>query len=246
MNIAIAQTRSIKGNITANTIKHKELIELAVANNAAAIFFPELSLTGYEPTLAAALATNADDPLFNGFQEISNTHRITIGLGMPTKAAGGIHISMIVLQPNTPIQVYSKQQLHEDETPYFTSGKEQIMLQVQQQKIAPAICYESLQWSHSENAHQLGAAIYIASVAKPQRGIDKAMLHFPAVARRFSMPVFMANGVGPCDDFISAGQSAVWTKSGALAGQLDDQNEGVLIFDTEKEITTGIVYDDTK
>jgi predicted amidohydrolase len=49
------------------------------------------------------------------------------------------------------------------------------------------------------------------------------------------MPVLMANCVGLCDDFLSVGKSAVWTKEGELVGQLDDKTEGILIFDTEKE-----------
>ena len=33
----------------------------------------------------------------------------------------------------------------------------------------------------------------------------------------------------------SVGKSAVWTKKGELAGQLDDKMEGILIFDTATE-----------
>jgi predicted amidohydrolase len=49
------------------------------------------------------------------------------------------------------------------------------------------------------------------------------------------MPVLMANCVGFCDNFLSVGQSAVWTKDGKLVGQLDDKTQGILIFDTETE-----------
>ena len=235
MKIAVAQTRPIKGDISANIKTHRKLIDLAISYKADAIFFPELSITGYEPELAKELVTNQDGKEFDNFQEISNKNKITIGLGMPTKSNSGIKISMIIFQPDTPRQTYSKQQLHSDEFPYFVNGEEQIILIVDNKKIAPAICYESLQTDHSVNAKKLGAEIYVASVAKSQNGIDKAMTHYPAVAKKFSMPVLMSNCVGFCDNFESVGQSSVWTKQGNLAGQLDEKSEGILIFDTETE-----------
>jgi predicted amidohydrolase len=235
MKIAIAQTRSIKGNISANIEAHIKIINLAISYNADAIFFPELSITGYEPQLAKKLATNQDDTKFDAFQEISNKNKITIGLGIPTKSHLGIQISMVFFQPNIARQTYSKQQLHSDEFPYFVNGDKQIILTVGNKKIAPAICYESLQIDYLENANKLGADMYVASVAKSQNGIVKAMAHYPAIAKQFSMPVLMSNCVGYCDNFESVGQSAIWTKEGILVAQLDDDHEGILIFDTETE-----------
>ncbi|MBK8368621.1 MAG: hypothetical protein IPL10_14765 [Bacteroidetes bacterium] len=45
MKICIAQTKPIKGNVSANIEAHKKFIELALSLNTDAIFFPELSLT---------------------------------------------------------------------------------------------------------------------------------------------------------------------------------------------------------
>jgi predicted amidohydrolase len=235
MKIAVAQTRPIKGAISENIKTHKKLIDLAISYKADTIFFSELSVTGYEPELAKELAINQDDKEFDDFQEISSKNNITIGLGMPTKSKAGIKISMIIFQPDTTRQTYSKQQLHSDEFPYFVNGEEQIILTVDNKKIAPAICYESLQTDHLDNAIKLGAEIYVASVAKSQNGIDKAMIHYPVIAKKFSMPVLMSNSVGYCDNFESLGKSSIWTKTGNLVGQLDDKLEGILIFDTETE-----------
>lgn len=235
MKICIAQTRPIKGDISSNIDNHKRLIDLAVSYKADAIFFPELSLTGYEPALAKDLVTNQYDTRFDDFQQISNTNKITIGPGVPTNSSLGIQISMIVFQPDKPRQTYSKQHLHSDEFPYFVNGKTQIILTIDNKKIAPAICYESLEFNHSDNANKLGAEIYIASVAKAQKGVDKVLIHYPEVAKKYSMPVLMSNSVGYCDNFESVGKSSVWTKQGNLVGQLDNKSEGILIFDTETE-----------
>jgi predicted amidohydrolase len=242
MKISIAQTRPIIGDISANIENHKRLIDIALTHNANAIFFPELSLTGYEPELANKLATDEKDNRLDLFQQTSDKNKITIGIGLPTKAETRIRISMIIFQPNQPRQTYSKQQLHSDELPYFESGTEQVIITFDKIKIAPAICYESLQPDHSAKASKLGAEIYLASVAKPYNGLNKAMIHYSNVAKNYSMPVLMSNYVGFCDNFVSAGFSSVWTKQGQLVGQLDDKNEGILIFDTEtEEVTARII-----
>lgn len=235
MKIAVAQIKPLSGNIVENILVHKKMIDLAVIHRADGLFFPELSLTGYEPALARELAKYPDDLLFEEFQEMSDANSLTLGIGAPTKADAGIRISMLVFQPNLPKQVYSKQQLHADELPYFVSGQDQMILTINNEKVAPGICYESLQTSHADTAAGLGAEVYIASVAKSQKGIDKAIKHYPAIAKQYAMPVLMSNCLGFCDNFHSVGKSAVWTKHGRLAGQLDDENEGILIFDTETE-----------
>lgn len=235
MKICVAQTKPIKGDVSANIKAHIKLIELALALNADAIFFPELSLTGYEPKLAKKLATNQNDSRLDIFQETSDKNNIIISFGLPTANESIIRISMVVFQPNKPRQTYSKQQLHSDEFPYFDNGDEQLIIKTNSINIAPAICYESLQQSHSEIAFKLGANVYLASVAKPESGVEKAFEYYPKVAKQYSMPVLMANCVGFCDNFLSVGQSAVWTKKGKLVGQLDDKTEGILQFDTETE-----------
>jgi predicted amidohydrolase len=235
MKISIAQTRPVKGDIAANLELHQNIIQLSASLGASAVFFPELSLTGYEPTIARQLATTLADTRFDCLQMASDTRRITIGVGVPTAVSAGILISMVLFQPFQPPQIYSKQQLHPDEFPFFVEGEGQLIIIMEDKKIAPAICYESLQPAHAERAHTLGAALYIASVAKSTAGINRAMDHFPAVALKHSMAVLMSNSVGFCDNFYSAGRSAVWTRQGMLAGQLDDQHEGLLTFDTETE-----------
>jgi predicted amidohydrolase len=235
MKICIAQTEPIKGNVSANIEAHKKFIELALTLQANAIFFPELSLTGYEPELATKLAIQLNDIRLNIFQQISNEHQIIIGIGLPTSNNFQIHISMMIFEPNKARQVYSKQYLHSDELPYFKQGMEQVVIKTDHCTMVPAICFESLLPTHAENAFKLGADIYLASVAKPENGVVKAFKHYPAIAKQYSMAVLMSNCVGFCDNFLSDGRSSVWSKKGKLVGQLDRKTEGVLMFDTETE-----------
>jgi predicted amidohydrolase len=238
MKISVAQTKPFKGAVQKNIETHKKLITMAISHGVAVIIFPELSLTGYEPDLVNDLATNQDDKIFDDFQELSNNNNIIIGVGMPTKSSSGILISMIIFQANKPRQTYSKQHLHEDEFPYFVHGTTEVMLNVNDIKIAPAICYESMLDEHSEKAFKNGASIYITSVAKTANGIEKTAKHYPKIAQKYAMPILMSNCVGFCDNFESVGQSAIWNNQGNIIGSLDSTHEGILIFDTNtQEIT---------
>jgi len=238
MKICVAQTRSEKGDIQQNLNNHKAWIEIAVSEQADLITFPELSLTGYEPTLANELATDQNDTRLDFLQHTSDQNNIAISVGLPTKSKSAIFISMVIFLPNHTRQTYSKQMLHTDELPYFSPGDQQVLLTIKGSRIALAICYESLREEHSKLTNTLGANVYLASVAKSLRGIKKASIHYPRIAAQYSMPVLMANSVGACDRFESVGGSAVWNSKGKLVGQLDDRNEGLLIYDIETEQLT--------
>jgi len=237
MKICIAQTHSLKGKINKNIQNHLRVIERAIKLNSDLVIFPELSITNYEPDLAKELATDLENNIFNPFQELSNKNGITIGIGMPTNSDKGINISMLIFQPNKERSFYSKQILHSDELPYFTCGTNQTLLNIKEKKIAIGICYETLQREHFVNVIQNGTDIYVASVAKPKDGIEKAYLHFSKIADEFNTPILMSNCVGYCDNFMSVGKSALWNKNGKLIKQLDDLNQGILIYDTELDTT---------
>lgn len=243
MKICIAQTKSEKGKVQENIQNHLRIVKRAIKSNSDLIIFPELSITNYEPDLAKELSTDIENSIFNPFQELSDNNKIIIGIGMPTNSTDGVNISMLIFQSNEKRVVYSKQMLHSDELPYFACGNDQVILTIKEKKIAVGICYETLQHGHFLNTQQKGADIYIASVAKPKGGIEKAYKHFPKIAREFNTPILMSNCVGYCDNFISFGQSAVWNENGELIEQLDSENQGVLIYDTESEL---VKIDQTK
>ena len=241
MKLCVAQNRPVSGDVPWNITNHKKLIELAVASGAEIIIFPELSLTGYEPTLAHGLATTPGDSRLDDFQTMSDTHQLTIGVGLPIKNKASIWISMLLFQPGKAREIYSKQYLHPDENAFFSSGQSSVGL-LGKNDIALAICYELSVPEHTENAFRKGATVYMASVAKTASGMDKATQRLSDIARHYSLTVLLSNSVGPADGEECAGRSSVWQKDGSLVGQLDDTHKGILIFDTDsQEITRSIV-----
>ena len=235
MRICVVQTRPVKGDIARNIVQHKTFIDLATANGAGIVIFPELSITGYEPSLARELATVQDDRRFDDFQKIADTRKITIGIGVPTKHPAGIYISMVLFRSHTARETYSKKYIHADEEAFFDSGQSSIGLIGDNANIALAICYELSIPEHSAHAFKSGAKIYIASVAKTAGGVEKAVKTLSEIANKYSMTVLMSNCVGRCDNFEAAGRSSVWNDKGVLLGQLNDTVEGFLILDTQTQ-----------
>lgn len=233
MKICVVQARSERGDIEGNVVRHQELIDLAVSTGANTIIFPELSLTGYEPTLAKALATTPGDTRLDGFQKVTDAKQVTIGVGLPIKHDAGICIGMVLFRPQCPRASYLKQYIHHDEEPFFVAGTSSDGLLGN--GIALAICYELSVSEHAEAAFQNGATIYVASAVKSVNGIDKATKRLSEIASRYSMTVLLANAVGQADGEQCGGKTAILDRHGRLAAQLDDSHEGILIFDTDTQ-----------
>lgn len=231
MKICVAQIIPHIGDIDNTIGKHVTLIDLAVSFGVDIIVFPEMSLTGYEPKLAKELAIKVAENRLDVFQTMSNKNHITIGVGAPIVTQSGIKIGMILFQPGKDRITYFKQYLHADERPWFIEGVHQVWLKVEDKTITPAICYESLLPKHLEAVMKKGTDIYMGSVAKSADGVKKAFEYFAEVAAKYSITVSMANSVGPCDNFTSAGNSAIWNREGELTDQLDETCEGILIMD---------------
>ena len=235
MILSLVQYKSVKGDITQNITNHLPFIQMAYSYNAELILFPELSLTGYEPSLAKELAIQIDDPRLLSFQLISDQRNIKIGVGVPTLQENGICISTLVFRPNQPVQVYSKQHLHEDEKPFFIPGPNSDGIIADSPKTALAICYELSVPEHSQQAADQGAQLYAATVAKDAVGVQHAHTTLSEISKRHVMMSCMVNATGPSDDFVSVGGSGVWNQQGELLGRLDGNREGMLLFDTNTQ-----------
>ncbi|WP_319482344.1 carbon-nitrogen hydrolase family protein [uncultured Draconibacterium sp.] len=239
MRVAVAQIEAIKGNIEKNVENHLMWIKHAIQNKADMIVFPELSLTGYERVLAEELATNQNDNRLDEMQRLSDANGITIGVGLPTRKADNVFISMIIFQPHTERITYSKQYLYPPEEPFFTAAKNPMVLNLETEVVSPAICYEVSNDAHWEYASQNNATIYIASVLSSVAGIDAELKKLSGMARTKKLVIFMANYVGMSGGYECAGRSSVWNEKGELMGQLGNKSEGLLVYDTQtKEITT--------
>jgi len=235
MKISVAQIKPFKGAIEKNIKAHLELIELAISEQVSALFFPELSITGYEPELAKSLATTQNDDRFDVFQKLSDLNNITIGFGVPTVGVSKPLVSMVLFQPNKERSTYSKQYLYQGEEAYFENGKKPCFIQIDNHKIAPAICYESSVSEHSDAAISQSATIYVAAVMTNLSGINKKLNVLSNLAKKHKIIVLMSNFVGISGGCESAGKSSIWNQNGKLKGQMNSKEEGLLIYDTDTD-----------
>lgn len=174
MKIVLAQIQSHKGSIEKNIELHSRCVEIASKNGADAIFFPELSLSGYETALAKDLKIEPEDQRLLPIQKLSDCHKITIGLGAPLDANSEVKIALFIFQPNKAISIYAKQWLHDDEKPFFKPGRDYGHIELNHKHISLAICYESLGKEHLQQALLHQPDFYLACTAKAQKGVDKA------------------------------------------------------------------------
>ncbi|MBA6096298.1 carbon-nitrogen hydrolase family protein [Pseudomonas juntendi] len=234
MKLCAVQLASLKGEVSANLQRHLACIEQAAALGAELVVFPELSLTGYEPSVARQAAMPVSARQLDPLQAASDRLGITVAVGLPLPAPDGIRIGMPVFSPNAPRRVYAKRRLHADELAWFSAGDQALLLTLGEHCIAPAICYESMFMGHAAAAREHGADLYMVSVAKTAKGISEGHPHYMRVARELAMPVLLANCVGPADTFIGAGGSAAWDSKGHLLASLDDRSEGLIVLDTRQ------------
>jgi predicted amidohydrolase len=236
MKIAVAQTRPVAGDIAANIINHSKLIDVAGANNVDIIVFPELSLTGYEPALAAKLATAINDHQFDVLDNLSSQYGITIAAGMPIKKNGRPAIGLIIFPPNGPRTLYTKHYLHIDEEPFFVRGDDDPGLIGPEKNIALSICYELSIPEHSAAAAARNARYYISSSAKAGQDTLRAAEKLRLIASDYNMITLFSNCLGPNDNFFADGSCAVWHEN--LHAKLNQSDEGILVFDSSNNLVT--------
>lgn len=240
MKICAAQTKPIKGDFEQNSKNHLDLIALASKGNADLVIFPELSISGYEPTLAKELATTSEDKRFDIFQDKSDQNDMVIAIGSPIFNNGDICIGMVVFQPQKKRTTYLKKHLFHTEKEFFKSGQSITNLSIKDSNIGLAICYELSVTEHQKKASDLGAEIYIASVVESIEGIDDSINKMSKTASNYSMITLMSNCIGISGKYECGGNSSIWNEEGKLIGQLSNSDEGVLIYDTESKETLTI------
>ncbi|MFN3198507.1 MAG: carbon-nitrogen hydrolase family protein [Bradymonadia bacterium] len=235
LKICLAQLHPVRRDLDHNLALHLDVIERAAKAGADLVLCPELSLVSYEPEDAAELAMKLDDTHFDLIEQRSAELDVVTAVGAPLEGIEGVTISMIILQGGRPRRAYAKQLLHTDELPYFVPGPGPVLIEHHGHRLAPAICYESVQPEHARQAVDLGATVYGASVAKPGRAIDGAHAHYRKTASDSGLPVVFVNSVGPCDNFVAGGRSAAWNTEGQLLGELSATAPGCLMVDLAHE-----------
>ncbi len=215
--IAAAQVASVRGDIERNIATHAQAIATAAEHKVSVLIFPELSLTGYEPDLAAELAITPADSRLSELSKLARERQINVVLGAPL--ANGTtkpYLGAILLQSDGSLRTYRKMHLGSNEQPIFSPGDVPCVMATHDHTIGIAICADTGQASHPQTYADAGATIYAAGVFLNAEWYAIDSQRFPTYATRHGLLTVMANHGASVGSFTSVGHSAIWTPDGAL------------------------------
>lgn len=228
---AAAQCSVRAGDLAGNIQRHLVFMHAARSQGVRLLVFPELSLSGYEPTLAATLAQRADTALLAPLRRLAQDAGMTTVVGLPLRSASHDKplVAAFVLHAHGGMTVHTKQHLHGGEEVYFSPGDGGPLLEVGGISTALAVCADFGQPSHAEAAAAMGAQLYAASVLIGESGYpaDSAILR--GYAQRHRIAVLLANHGGPTGGWTAAGRSALWDERGALIAATSGPGDRLLL-----------------
>jgi predicted amidohydrolase len=217
--------------MTENIRRHLCFMRSARQHGVQFLVFPELSLTGYEPTLADLLAQEVDTPLIGPLRAYAREAHMTTVVGLPFRSKNHEKplVAAFVLHADGALTVHTKQYLHTGEAHYFSAGDGGSLLQMGGIPLALSICADFSEPMHAAAAAAAGARIYAASVLIGDSGYatDSAMLK--NYAQTHHMAVLMANHGGPTGGWSAAGRSIFWDEEGQVVAALSGPGNELLI-----------------
>lgn len=240
--IAAAQITVKRGAVSENIESHLQLIAKAAEQKAQVIVFPELSLTGYEPDLAAELAFTAQDPRLAPLHEAAQRYEMTIIVGAPLRLEDKQCIAAWILQADGTSSIYTKHHLHAGEERYFSPASLNPMFTLHQERAALAICADTTHPEHAAHAAAQQASLYLAGVLITPQGYAADATQLQGYAQQYKMLVVLANFGGASGGHESAGKSAIWSPQGNCLAMLKDQGDGLVIATKKKESWTASIF----
>ena len=235
--IAAAQVASVRGDIERNVATHASALAAAARQGVSVLVFPELSLTGYERDLAAALAIAPDDSRLAPLAGLAQEHWITAIVGAPLRSGQDKPaLGAILISPAEPNRTYRKMHLGSGEQPFFSSGDAPLTLATGGHRIGLAICADSSEPAHPQAYAEQGADIYAAGVCLNAQWYPSDAPRLAGYAAHHRLLVVMANHGASAGTYTSVGKSAVWAPDGVLLTQAA-QTENALLIATYEEAT---------
>jgi predicted amidohydrolase len=210
--IAAAQSTSVPGDIPQNLERHLRFATLASDHGLNLLVFPELSLTGYEPSLARSNTVSPDDPRLNTLRGLAQKARMNIVVGAPTMSQNQeLHIGALALLPDGLVLTYAKQYLHKGEEGTFAPGSGGHTFEAGGANVGLAICADTSHPEHAAAARLHRASIYATGVLITENRYQADAALLAKCAREHRMTVLMANHGDPAGGWVPAGRSAIWS-----------------------------------
>ena len=250
-SVAVAQTRPVAGDVSANLNEHVRLTRLAAAEGAVVVVFPELSLSGYELDLAVGLSFSEDDPRLSPLLDTASSNGVTLVVGAPVRLGDALHIGAFIVRPDRTTDLYTKHRLGTfpptavcdscngsvppAEATVFQPGDRNPLVRFDNHVAAVAVCADIGRPAHPQEAAERGADTYLASMFVIPSDFDEDALKLSRYAIRHHMMTAFANFGCPTGGLRSAGRSSIWSDAGELLVRLDEEGSGIgVVTETER------------
>src|SRR5260370_1200906 len=159
--IAAAQSASVPGDVSRNVAHHLRFGTIAAERGAQLLVFPELSLTGYELTIARSHTVRPDSPELDPLRRLAADAHMTVVAGAPMlDDKDQLHITAFAFRADGSVLTYTKEHVHQSEEHVFTSGPGGPALLVDDATVALAICADATHPKHAAKAAARGANVY--------------------------------------------------------------------------------------
>ncbi len=226
MVYAAAQIQSTKENVECNIEKHMEFIRQAAKYKSSILVFPELSITGYERELAEKQSFDYDDIRLECFKNAATDYQMLIVAGAPLALDEKLYIASWIFIPEKAPEIYIKKFLHPGEEVFFqTTTNHDPLIDLLDQKMSFAICYDIERDEHVESAKKRETNLYIASIFYTQGGIQSGLQRLQSISQQNSFHVLMSNYVGEGWGLQAGGCSSMWSNRGELIVSANSYSE---------------------
>lgn len=178
LNLALAQTNTVLGDVQANLEKHLSVLADAKKQDADLVVFPELSLTGYalqDLVPSVAHRPSDDDPIFKHLLKASHDLDLVVGF-VDEDSRHRFYIASAYLSGGQLLHVHHKVYLPTyglfDEGRFFARGDSVRAFDTRFGRVGILICEDF--W-HASPPYLLwldGADILLLSSASPGRGLN--------------------------------------------------------------------------
>jgi NAD+ synthase (glutamine-hydrolysing) len=240
LRIALAQINPLVGDINGNAARIIAAAERARDElHADAVLFPELALTGYPPEdllLRPGLHVRVLRALEDVKRRVSG---ITLVLGLPQQAAGGLFNAAAVLRDGQLQASYHKQHLPNysvfDEKRYFATGTEPCVVDIEGVPVGITICEDVWHPGPVAQAVAAGARLILNLNASPFH-INKGREREEVVRQRIAesgVPLVYVNQVGGQDELVFDGESFVMDEMGEVVLRAPAWQEGLWLAEFE-------------
>jgi predicted amidohydrolase len=241
MALTVAAAQTVPGlDVAANVDDHVRLIGVAARHGAQLVLFPEMSLTGYLREGAQALAFCRYDRRLQPIIHASRHAGCVAIVGAPLTLEDRLYIGSFVVHPDSTVQIYTKQFLHDGEEACFDSRTDlDPHPHLGADLLSLAICADITHSEHAANAARARTSLYAASIFYSVRGVAEAHATLSAYSGGHAFVTVMSNFGGTCWGMEAGGHSAVWDESGRLVSACEHPHEGLVLARRREGAWTG-------